>query len=342
MSTVDNEKKKVYELDLKDRKILYLLSEDGKMAVTDIAKDVGLSKDAVTYRINRLVERGIILYFIPIINVHKLGFFSYYIYLQLENLKSETDSELLNYLKESKYTMFVGSCFGSYDVVAQIFVKNTQELDIFLRELRNRYDSNIRDFTLLLATKEQKLPAKYLAESQSLNLPLRKKETDEKNIILDEKDMQILAMLSRDAKIPTYKIASELNISSDAVIYRIKKLVDLGVIDRFIAAIDVTKLGYRWHIVLLQMRNLTDEKEKILLSFIKGHPHMLYLTKAIGKYDLAIDVNAKNEKHFNDVLMELRIKFQDIIKAYDTILMFEEYKYTYFPDVIMADVAEIT
>lgn len=332
-TTVTAEKEKIAKLDEKDKKILYMLSVDAKVPVTRLAKEVGLSKDAVSYRINRLIEQGAILYFIPIINIQKFGFFGYYLYLQLENLKENTDTELLNYLKLDKRTAFVGSCFGGYDIVVHLFARNALELEAFLKELRGRYDSYIRNFVLLLATKDYKLPAKYLAGPGMPNIGRKEKvNTEQKGV--DQKDIQLLKILAKDAKTQTYKIANELGLSSDAVLYRVKNLVASHVIERFIAAIDTTKLGYRWHIILLQLRSLTDEKEKVLSSFIKSHPNMLYFTRAVGKYDLAIDVNAQDEKHFNDILMELRIKFQEVIKTYDTILMFEEYKYTYFPEVL--------
>jgi len=333
-SKIDGKKERVVKLDQKDRKILYLLSEDAKLPVTEIAKEVGLSKDAVSYRIKRLVERGVIMYFIPVIDVQKLGFSGYYLYMRLQNLEERTDLEILNYLKQSKYTMFVCSCFGSYDVVVQLLVRNIQDVDVFLREFRREYDKYVLDFTLLITSREYKLPAKYLVESEGFGIKAKSGKKTEAEVCLDKKDVLMLKMLAADAKMPTYEIANELGISSDTVIYRIKKLVSCGVIEKFVAVVDVSKIGYRWHVVLLQLKNLTEEREKALLTFVKSHPNMLYVTRAIGSYDMTIDVNAKSEKHFNDILMEIRVKFHDIIKTYDSILMFEEFKYTYFPEVL--------
>lgn len=327
-------KKDKVKFDSKDNKILYLLSEDGKLPVTEIAKEVSLSKDAVAYRINRLIESGVITGFMPIIDVAKFGFHGYYLYLKLENLTKDTDVEILNYLKDSKYTMVVESCFGNYDVLIQIFVRSRDELDVFMRELRDRYDNQIHDFVLLITTKEYKLPAKYLMDSEGLRISLNRDVKSSRDVTFDQIDRKILKMLSFDAKTPTYKIANEINLSSDAVIYRIKRLLNVGIIERFMAVIDVSRLGYHWHVILFQLRNLTDEKEGNLVRFVKSHSNMLYLSQSIGKYDFSIDVNARDEKHFNSILMELRVKFHDIIKSYDTILVFKEYKYTYFPEIL--------
>ena len=61
-------------LDLKDRKILYELDINARQTDKEIAKKVGLSREAVRYRIDKLLKDGYINYFITILNSMKLGF----------------------------------------------------------------------------------------------------------------------------------------------------------------------------------------------------------------------------------------------------------------------------
>ena len=48
------------KLDLKDRKILYHLDIDSRQSFSSIGRKVGLHKDVVANRVNKLVEKGII------------------------------------------------------------------------------------------------------------------------------------------------------------------------------------------------------------------------------------------------------------------------------------------
>ena len=61
------------ELDLFDRKILSVLAEDGRVTVTDLARQVGLSKTPCQVRMRRLIDIGIITGFRATMDSAKLG-----------------------------------------------------------------------------------------------------------------------------------------------------------------------------------------------------------------------------------------------------------------------------
>lgn len=60
------------EIDDMDLRIIRALSADGRMTVTDLAKQLGMSKTPCTVRLNRLVADGYILGFRAVVNAEKL------------------------------------------------------------------------------------------------------------------------------------------------------------------------------------------------------------------------------------------------------------------------------
>ena len=56
------------KLDLLDRKILYELDRNSRRSASEIAKKVRVHRNVVNFRINRLIEKGIIREFVTIIN----------------------------------------------------------------------------------------------------------------------------------------------------------------------------------------------------------------------------------------------------------------------------------
>ncbi|MDX5403177.1 MAG: Lrp/AsnC family transcriptional regulator, partial [Rhodobacterales bacterium] len=60
-------------LDRIDTKILRELSTDGRIAITDLAKKVGLSKSPCQVRMKRLQDQGYIQGFRAVLNPAKLG-----------------------------------------------------------------------------------------------------------------------------------------------------------------------------------------------------------------------------------------------------------------------------
>ena len=58
------------KLDLKDKKILRILSDNSRTPLTQIAKQVGLSRDSVEYRIKNYEKSGLIEGYRTLVNIH--------------------------------------------------------------------------------------------------------------------------------------------------------------------------------------------------------------------------------------------------------------------------------
>jgi Lrp/AsnC family leucine-responsive transcriptional regulator len=61
------------KLDRHDEQILVLLSKDGRLPITDLARKIGLSKSPCQVRVRRLQKQGYILGFRAVLNAEKLG-----------------------------------------------------------------------------------------------------------------------------------------------------------------------------------------------------------------------------------------------------------------------------
>ena len=61
------------EIDPFDRKIIEALADQGRMSVTELAKQVGLSKTPCQVRLKRLLDEGYILGFRAVLDPQKLG-----------------------------------------------------------------------------------------------------------------------------------------------------------------------------------------------------------------------------------------------------------------------------
>ncbi|MFA7576414.1 MAG: winged helix-turn-helix transcriptional regulator, partial [archaeon] len=85
-------------LDLKDRKILYELDLNSRQPNVAIGKKVFLSKDSVSYRINKLIENKIITGLITRINATKLGYSFYNVFLKYQNIDLVVENELVKFI----------------------------------------------------------------------------------------------------------------------------------------------------------------------------------------------------------------------------------------------------
>jgi len=61
------------KLDKVDRQILEILMENGRVSYVELGESVGLSRVAVSERVNQLIKKGVIERFTAIINSKKVG-----------------------------------------------------------------------------------------------------------------------------------------------------------------------------------------------------------------------------------------------------------------------------
>jgi len=149
---------------------------------------------------------------------------------------------------------------------------------------------------------------------------------------IDDKDKKILKMLSKNARIPVSKIAKAINLSRDAVKYRIDKMISNDVIQGFEVVINPPKIGFpMFNCVTLALWNLKPQREEDFKEFIKKHPFVIWASRTMGNWDAFLLILSKDPNHLNKTIGEMRDKFSDIIKEVDIASVIHEFKFTQFP-----------
>ena len=68
---------------------------------------------------------------------------------------------------------------------------------------------------------------------------------------IDDNDLSIIEMLTKNARISLREIAAVVNLSPSSIRNRMERLVDLGVIKRYTLELDHRKLGFEVEVVVL-------------------------------------------------------------------------------------------
>src|SRR3989338_7156523 len=150
------------DLDTKDKKILAELDLNSRQSNAQIAKGVGLSKDAVSYRIKNLEKRKIISGYYTALNVAKLGYSTYKFMLTFRNTDSAIEKEIIEYFKDKGNVFWAVSCEGYYNLIVVAFAKNEFEIDDFFTEFLRRYSQYIKEHDLIIITENHSCRKAYL------------------------------------------------------------------------------------------------------------------------------------------------------------------------------------
>ena len=314
------------KVDLKDRKILSLLTENSRMTLNQIASKVLLSRDAVRYRIQRLQKLGVIQQFVPLLDFQMFAYNRYHLFLQLEEMADAEQEKLLKEFAEHPAVVSVIEYSDNFDAEIVLLCRNVFEFDRFFTDVMNKHHDVIDDYIILERVKgycNRLLPQEFLEFKKSQKIP----EREERLKKIDETDIRILELLGEDARQSYFGIAEKVNLSSDAVSYRIKKLKKGGLIRNFSVVTNLSSIGYNWYTLLVQLRYWDSEHESKFKQMVKTHPTILLAMKCIGEWNLLIYIAAKSQTEFHHIVKGLRHDFRSVIRTYETLLGFKEHSY---------------
>lgn len=316
------------KLDTKDKKILSILSVNSRIPLTQLSKKVGLSRDAVNYRIKNYEKNGIIQGYRTIIDISKFGYKSNHLFIKLNNPSREVEQKIVNKLIKYPFVRAIIKFSGNYDFEIAFVTKDISDLDEVLTKIIGDCSGFLQDHELLTISKT------FVTETFPPNFSEYKIEFGSKrceNKKADKKDIEILKIISEEATLPLYEIAAKIKLSADAVAYRIKNMIKLGIIVKFVPVINYASLSYNLHTTLLNIEGLNKDKEKILKDFLSKDKNTLWAVKTIGRFNVLIYFLVKNIEDLQESILKLRSLFPKIINHYETLIAYEEYKYIYFP-----------
>ena len=131
---------------------------------------------------------------------------------------------------------------------------------------------------------------------------------------LDLKNRKILHELDKNCRQSLNQIGRKVNLSKNAVRYRIAMMKKTGIKKKFQTIINIGKLGYIGIRIYLNLQNTMPKKEKEIIEYLKKISNVTWIASMDGLYNLGIFVVVKNiaEAHdFWDDLMEKYINYFD-------------------------------
>jgi len=327
------------KLDLKDNKILKLITENAKLPSKSIAKEVGLTREAVDYRIKRLENTGIISQYVTKIDMTRFCQNAYMMFLRMSKITPLKFNKVTNFFIKDPLTMWVSSLSGEWDLATSFLTKDSLDLTKKISDVENVLGENLREYGLLTYTREIK------NTYEDLFLPKERKTFDNKFMMrefsrerfvnLDTIDKKIVTLLAKNAKISNKEIAKEVGLTEEAVRQRIKNLEKTEVIRGYRAIIDIYKLNLEIYYVLMKFTRVDSLREKEIDTYFNSHPNVYYCARTAGRYDLIACITAKDRMHFHEILTEMRNRFSSILKEFSTNVIFKEYKHIYLPEGVL-------
>ncbi|MCI0503705.1 Lrp/AsnC family transcriptional regulator [Candidatus Micrarchaeota archaeon] len=308
-------------LDASDRKILHALHIDARVPETVLAKRLRLSRDVVHYRIRQLCARGIITVFRTWIDLGKVGYHNYKLYLKMSGDQARR-SEFFDHIRSRDDVFWLGVADGAWDVGVTFFARDKKEFFDKKNELFSRFSDIIIEKKTGLLVDIWVYPFKFLiggeGEPRTLFGDIEENE-------LEVTDKKVLAAFMHDARGKSVTLARSAGVTVDVFRNRVKRLEDKGIIGWYAAAIDHTKLGMEFYKTFLYFDNLGKTEEAKLLEFCKSQPNIVHIVRLIGPWEIELEIMVENYAAYNKIMHELRALFPHELRNIESAVMSEDY-----------------
>ncbi|MDI6820163.1 MAG: Lrp/AsnC family transcriptional regulator [Candidatus Hodarchaeaceae archaeon] len=117
------------------KKILIQLMKDGRQSVSELAKNVGATRQTVAKKIEELKESGAINSFVVRLNPEKFGLTTKAYVFVREDPRAEIRKKNEEIIKDFHQVSEFYRLFGRYDAVLEIVVKDGRELTDLIKKI---------------------------------------------------------------------------------------------------------------------------------------------------------------------------------------------------------------
>ncbi len=316
------------KLDLKDKKLLYELDINARQTYSQLAKKTGMSKQLVKYRVERLEKIGVINRYITLIDIYKLGYTLFRVYIKFRNIDLEAKKEMADYLIKQKATFMVGEFSGKWDFGFFFNVKNIFDFYKYWDVVLEKYLEYINEYTIAIYSPVYHYSKAYLIEENDTS-PVRVMGGTIKEQI-DPLDSHILHHLAENARISLVKLSSILKKSPEIISYRIKQLEKRKIIIGYRALLNNSLLNITFYKVDIRLKTLKNLKS--ILSYCHQEPNIFQVNRTIGGETLEVEFQVKSLDELHEHIEKMEKQFPDTFEKYDYYVIYKELKVKYIPE----------
>lgn len=296
------------KFDLKDRKILRELDIDFRQSFSSIGKKVGLSKNSVALRFEKL--KSLMLHNVTGINNEVLGYTMVKVFYSFDFYNEATEKMIILQLKKQKHILWAARFYGAYDLCICLLVKNMGDLIDYVNEFNNYFSKRINQKEIQIVHKQFYFRNNFLHDE-----PVKKVYEvlkTEKRFSLTDTDKKILNEIRYDPRLSVMEISRKTKLNPKTITSRINFLEKNKIIMGYFMTIDPTKFDFSTFKLLLQVQNIKDDQE--FESYISSIKNVRYITKMLGLWDYEIDCVYSNITELQKQIDEIKEKFPNSLK----------------------------
>ncbi len=318
-------------LNILDKKIIYELGINAHLTYKELAHLTNSKKTVIAYHFENLHKNEIIWKFVPVFSINRLGFYGYKIYLKFQGLDKKEKEALLKDTIEDPLINWVAQTAGSWDLLLAMYVYNPLEFAERKNLFFKKYGQYIQEYSVSFIEDALVFNRDYL---------LNKKVDYRREFVfggkaaiehIDQNQKDIIERIRNNGRYQITDLAKRLNLNVRTIISKIKDLEQRKIIQGYTTFLDINKIGLKFFKLCIYLQDFSTEKYNSLINFARFNQHVIHLIKAIGDWELELEMEAENVEYIYNFIEQIKTKFPHTIKKIDLIIITKEHKLEFFP-----------
>ncbi len=316
------------ELDKFDKKILYELDKNSSISLNELSKIIRRSKQFIHFRIKKLEEEKIIEGYNAIVDMSKLGYFTFRLYFDFQDFLTEDETKFVNFVKKIPQVWTITRMHGKWDYAVFIGVKTIKEFHEVWDAIMLHYKEKIKKYNVSLYSPIFNFNRKIFTEK--VGEVIQRRYGDGEKEDLDDFDVKLIHAYAVNVRQSYFEIANKFKVSHDKIKERIKKLEKKNVIVGYTIGLNLSKLGFQGYRVDLELN--TTKKNQEIFDYCLKHKYIYQINKSIGGANFEIEVIVKNLNHLIEIIEELKQEFKGTINDVEYFGFSTFYLLKFIPD----------
>jgi DNA-binding Lrp family transcriptional regulator len=316
------------KIDSLDKSLLYQLELDSSQSLTKLSKKLRRSKEVILYRLKRLQDEKILIRCNAIVDMSKLGYFTFRVYIKWQNITLEQKEMFYEEISKNENIWTLAILHGKWDFAFFIGVKSSDYITEFhdiWRSILLKYKDKIAESKIAIYAPVYNFNKKFFCEGKVESI---ERVYGQGGLIdFDKLDEKIINLYANDVRQPFTDVARKLKVSPETIRQRIRKLEQKKVFAGYKVDLDFPKLGFQGYRVDFFLNSIARNKE--LFEYLKQHKYFYQVNQSIGGADFETEIIVKDLKHLLEILEGVVKRFSDVIRSY------EYFGYSGFPKLSM-------
>jgi len=206
-----------------------------------------------------------------------------------------------------------------------------------MRHLQDSFPQQIKNYDILTTVEILDLGRDYLSKTSRRKKDLNWFGREYRLAKCDETDLQILNVISENARLKYKEIAQKVGIHTNTLIKKIKRMEKINLILGYKPLIDLRKTPFSAYKALIKFQNITERKKDEITNFLRTNENIVAIIKLIGQWDMEVEFEVESNEKKVEIIRKIRDKYQEVINMFEVIPLFKEYRYNFFPKDLLSE-----